>query len=81
MYRPHADMEDMARRWTCEMGGILLTEILLPRIARQRIVCLISTVGQARKVRIEKFELEKLESNNLSSMRASKRIISPSETW
>ena len=47
-----------------------MTEILLPRIARRRIrVCLIS----------EKFELEQLELNNLSSMRVSNRIIPPSD--
>ena len=35
-----------------------MTEILLPRIARQGAVCLISRIGQARKARIEKFELD-----------------------
>ena len=35
-----------------------MTEILSPRIARQGAVCLISTRGQARKARIEKFELD-----------------------
>ena len=43
---------------TKEEGRVLLTEILLPRIARQGAVCLISTRGQARKARIEKFELD-----------------------
>ena len=38
-------------------GGVLLTEILLPRIARQGAVRLISTGGQVRKARIDKFEL------------------------
>ena len=38
----------------------MLNEILLPRIARQGTVCLISTRGQARKARIEKSELETL---------------------
>ena len=35
-----------------------LTEIPLPRSARQRTVCLISVRGRARKARIEKFELD-----------------------
>ena len=40
-------------------GGLLLTDILLPRIARQGTVCLTSTRGrQARKTRIDKFELD-----------------------
>ena len=37
---------------------VLLSEILLPRIARQGTVCLIPTRGSARKARIEKFELD-----------------------
>ena len=41
-----------------EGGRVLLTEILLPRIARQGTVCLISIRGSARKARIEKFELD-----------------------
>ena len=40
------------------VGRVLLTEIQLPRIARQGAVCLISTRGQTRKDRIEKFELD-----------------------
>ena len=42
------------------LGGarVLLTEILLPRIARKGAVCLISISGQARKARIEKSELD-----------------------
>ena len=55
-----------------------MTEILLPRIARQGAVCLISMRGQTRTARIEKFELEKLELINLSSMRVSNCIIPPS---
>ena len=39
-------------------GRVLLTEIPLPRIARQRIACLISIRGQARRARIEKFEFD-----------------------
>ena len=39
-------------------GRVLLTEMLLPRTARQGTVCLISTGGQARNARIEKFELD-----------------------
>ena len=52
-------LELLARKGpgTC-WGGVLLTEILLPRIARRGTVCLISTRGQARKARIEKFELD-----------------------
>ena len=45
----------------CDLGGggrVLLTEMLLPRIARQGVVRLISIRGQARKARIEKFELD-----------------------
>ena len=43
----------------CKRGGrVLLTEMLLPRIARQGAVCLVSTRGQARTTRIEKFELD-----------------------
>ena len=37
---------------------VLLTEMLLPRIARQGAVCLISTRGLARTTIIEKFELD-----------------------
>ena len=40
-------------------GGYCWTEILLPRIARQGAVRLVSIRGQARTTRIEKFELEK----------------------
>ena len=39
-------------------GRVLLTEILLPRIAQQGTICLISLGGQARKARIEKFEID-----------------------
>ena len=39
-------------------GRVLLIEILSARIARQRIVCLISIRGQARQARIGKFELD-----------------------
>ena len=35
-----------------------MTEIPLPRIAGQGTVCVISTRGQARKARVEKFELD-----------------------
>ena len=45
----------------------MLTEMLLPRIARHWPVCVISTRGQARKARIDNFELEQLEFINLSS--------------
>ena len=40
--------------WLKRAGRVLLTEILLPRIARRRTVCPISTGGQARKARIER---------------------------
>ena len=39
-------------------GRVLLAEMLLPRIARQGAVCLVSIRGQALKARIEKFELD-----------------------
>ena len=39
-------------------GRVLLTEIPLPRIARQGAGCLLSIRGQARKARIERFELD-----------------------
>ena len=39
-------------------GRVLLTEILLPRIARQRTVCVTSIRGQARKARFDKFEFD-----------------------
>ena len=44
----------------CKRGGgrVLLTEILLPRIARQGTVCLSSIRGQARTTRIETIELD-----------------------
>ena len=57
-----------------------LESLDLPRIARQGTVCLLSLRGQARKARIEQFELEKLEFMNLSSMRVSKRVIPPFRT-
>ena len=37
---------------------VLLTETLLPRIARKGAACQISIGGQARKARIERFELD-----------------------
>ena len=37
--------------------------------------------GRARKARIEKFELEKLEWRNSSSTMASNRVVPPSELW
>ena len=49
----------VADKWGQLRGGrVPLTETLLPRIAGQGAVCLISTGGQARKARIEKFELD-----------------------
>ena len=42
-------------------------------------MCLVSIRGQARKARIDTFELEELELTNLSSMRVSNRIIPPSD--
>ena len=39
-------------------GSVLLTEIPLPRIARQGTVSLISIRGQARTTRIEQFEFD-----------------------
>ena len=63
MYQPHPILRGG--------GRILLTEILLPRIARQENYGLISMRGQIRKTRIE----------SLSSMRVSNRIIPPSEHW
>ena len=39
-------------------GRVRLTEIVLPRIARLGTVCLTSIGGQARKARIDKFELD-----------------------
>ena len=49
----------LRRRCRCQEGGrVLLTEILLPWIARQGTACLISIRGQIRKTRIEKFELD-----------------------
>ena len=53
-------------------GGVLLTEIPLPQIARQGITCLVSRRGSARTTRIEL--------SNLSSTRVSDRIIPPSES-
>ena len=44
--------------YTYEGGRVLLTEIPLPRIARQRIGCLTSTRGSSRKARMDKFELD-----------------------
>ena len=41
-------------------GRILSIEMLSARLARQRIVCLISTRGFARTTRIEKFELDEV---------------------
>ena len=41
-----------------EGGRVLLTEIILPPIARQGAFCLVSRRGQARKTIIEKFELD-----------------------
>ena len=41
-----------------EGGRVLLTEIPLPRIARQGTACLISARGQVRKYRIDKFEFD-----------------------
>ena len=41
-----------------EDGRMLLIETPLARIARQIIACLISTRWQARKARIDKFELD-----------------------
>ena len=41
-----------------KVGRVLLTEILLPRIARQGAVCPVSIRGQARTTRIERFELD-----------------------
>ena len=38
--------------------GVLLTEILLPRIARQGTPCRTSITGYARTTRIQKFELD-----------------------
>ena len=46
-------------------GRVLLTEIPLPRIARQGTLCLISIRGQARKARIDKFELDEGCSNRI----------------
>ena len=40
------------------VGRILLTEMLLPRSARQGTVSLISIRGQAREALMEKFELD-----------------------
>ena len=37
---------------------MLLTEMLLPQIARRGAVCLVSIRGQARKARIYEFELD-----------------------
>ena len=51
-------------------GRVLLTGMLLPRIARQGTVCLSSIRGYARKALIEKFELA--EGSNL--------IIPPSDS-
>ena len=68
-----------------EGGRVLLTEMRLPRIARlasNRSTGNCSSNLNKRispKTRIEKFELEKLELRNLSSMRVSNRIIPPSE--
>ena len=42
---------------TLRGGRVLLTEMLLPRIARRGTVCLIPIRGLARKARIEQFEL------------------------
>ena len=39
-------------------GGVLLTEMLLPRIARQGTYSIRSTRGQARNTRIDQFELD-----------------------
>ena len=60
---------------------VLLTEMLLPRIARQGSVNLISVRGFARKTHIYKVELEQLELKTLSSMRVSNRKIPPSDAW
>ena len=70
----------LLRRQSRRGGRVLLTEILLPRIARQGTVCLIPIRHSARTNRIEKLELDKLELRDLSSIRVSKRIIPPSET-
>ena len=41
-----------------EGGRILLTEMQLPRIARQGALCLISIRGRTRKTRVEQSELD-----------------------
>ena len=65
----------------CWLRCCCLESLDLHRIARQEAVCLISIRGEARTTRIDKFELEKLELNNLSSTRVSNRIIPPSELY
>ena len=43
--RPGAAARGRVSRETCLRGGVLLTEILLPRTARQGAVCPVSTRG------------------------------------
>ena len=50
----HVGVKDQDQEW----GRVLLTGILLPRIARQGAACLVSTRGSSRKARIEQFELD-----------------------
>ena len=50
--QPHQERLDV--RW----GRVLLTETLLPQIARQGTVCQIEIRGSVREARIEKFEFD-----------------------
>ena len=63
----------------CWLRYCCLESLDLPRIARPGAVCLVSIRGQARKARMDHFELEKLELANLSSTRVSNCSIPPSE--